>query len=351
VIAGRYDGMGGHDSYVMRITAGGVLDEAGFGTGGIFTIDQGGNDQAHDIAVQEGENKVVVVGSYHTGEHYNMYALRLNEDGTLDDDSDASGFGGDGIATVNWSDQNDIANAIALGPDGTIYAGGLTQPATGPRDVAIARFTSDGRLDDSWSGDGKVRASFPGSSDDGVYGLALQPDGKLAAAAFGNGEGFKLARFLPSGQLDPGFGTDGMTIRRMSPESGGGARAMALYGNRRLVVAGDAYKNGGNDFAVMRLLTAKGATETTLELNKKDDKLVVSGKVTPNHEGESVTVKLFKKKDGDFRLVDSKDDKLSATSRYTATFSRPDASRCKVIARFPGDAHHKPSTASEGFAC
>ena len=356
VIAGRYDELGeGMNSFVVRLTHDGDLDSdptTGFADGGVLTSDMGENDWAHDVSVQ-GNGKIVVGGTLNWGglEDPDFYALRLNADGTPDDDSDVTDFGEGGVATVDWNGRSDHANAIALGPRGRVYVGGLTAPDSGQRDVAIAALTRDGELDDSWSGDGRVRTSFPGPSDDGVYELAVESDGKLVAVSFGNGEGFKVARYLPNGQLDPSFGGDGLIIRPMSQNSGGMVSSVALQPNGRIVIGGNAYNENADDFAVMRLRGDKDVSETTLSIDKTAQKITATGKVKPNHAGESVIVKLFKKQDGNFKTVDTVEPVLTATSQYEATFARPNADACKVTVRFNGDVDHQGSSASDLFAC
>ncbi|MEZ5598528.1 MAG: delta-60 repeat domain-containing protein [Pseudomonadales bacterium] len=68
------------DIAVARYNANGALD-TGFGTNGIVTIDNAGNlDGAFDIALQS-DGKIVVVG-YTNGGNNNIITLRLDTDGS-----------------------------------------------------------------------------------------------------------------------------------------------------------------------------------------------------------------------------------------------------------------------------
>ena len=58
-----------------------------------------------------------------------------------------------------------------------------------------------------------------------------------------------------------------------------------------------------------------------------------------------------KRKDGDFVKVASKDVLLDEFSSYLAKFDRPNAERCRIKVRFPGDADHLPSTTFRTFDC
>ncbi len=60
-------------------------------------------------------------------------------------------------------------------PDGKIVAVGTN---IGPdRDFALARYNTDGSLDTSFSGDGKLATKFGGV--DGASGVALQANGRI----------------------------------------------------------------------------------------------------------------------------------------------------------------------------
>jgi len=61
----------------------------------------------------------------------------------------------------------------------------------------LARYSSDGQLDQSFGGGGKVATNF--SSTDQAYAVALQPNGKILLAGIsfnGSNFDFALARYL-----------------------------------------------------------------------------------------------------------------------------------------------------------
>jgi uncharacterized delta-60 repeat protein len=79
--------------------------------------------------------------------------------------------------------------------------------------IAIARYNSDGSLDNEFSVDGKQADIF---GNDLYFGecLAIQNDGKIVVGGFsetigGSNTSFALARYLPDGSLDPTFGNGG----------------------------------------------------------------------------------------------------------------------------------------------
>lgn len=90
----------------------------------------------------------------------------------------------------------------------------------------------------------------------------------------------------------------------------------------------------------------------SLAAKKSGDKIKVSGTVTPNKAGQKVDVTLFKKKPSGFVQVGKlRKVLLDAESYYTKSLPAPDAKKCKVTARYPGDADNLGSTKSVTFSC
>jgi uncharacterized delta-60 repeat protein len=86
---------------------------------------------------------------------------------------------------------DDIAYAMALQRDGKLVVGGRTAPYPA-FDFGVARYTSNGQLDQSFGNGGKVVTDL-GTEELG-YGIALQRDGRilLSGGCF-NGSNFDMA--------------------------------------------------------------------------------------------------------------------------------------------------------------
>ena len=80
------------------------------------------------------------------------------------------------------------------------------------QNFAVARYTSNGILDTTFSGDGKTQIDF-GNCCQSATKLLLQSDGKIITVGGSNGESsdddFLLARLNPRGSLDNTFGVGG----------------------------------------------------------------------------------------------------------------------------------------------
>jgi uncharacterized delta-60 repeat protein len=97
-------------------------------------------------------------------------------------------FDGDGKLTTSFGGFGALVESIALQADGKIVVAGSSEYSL----VAVVRYNSNGSLDTTFSGDGKLTTS----TGDSVYGcsMALQPDGKIVASSYG-GDDFAVVRY------------------------------------------------------------------------------------------------------------------------------------------------------------
>lgn len=141
-----------------------------------------------------------------------------------------------------------VAHAVVVQHDGRIVIAGQDASDSGPfppgatpaAHPLLVRLNADGTLDRTFGTSGHVTQSL-GQADESINALALQPDGKLVAAGY-SGTQFFVARFLPDGTLDRGFGRDGFTLTSFG--TGDSANAVALEVNGDIVVAGTATIGG-----------------------------------------------------------------------------------------------------------
>jgi uncharacterized delta-60 repeat protein len=95
-------------------------------------------------------------------------------------------FSGDGKTTTSFGRGNNESPAVAIQPDGKLVVAGSI---VGPVPAAfVGRYTSDGTLDPTFGGDGKVRMRDGKGGVCQAYAVALQPDGKILVAGEDYGE-------------------------------------------------------------------------------------------------------------------------------------------------------------------
>ncbi len=156
------------------------------------------------------------------------------------------------------------ATTVGIQADGKIVAGG--HASDGDKTYfAVARYNTNGSLDNTFDNDGLQTTSF-GSSDNG-YSLAIQNDGKIILAGYtsvGSNTNFAIARYNRDGSPDHSFNGNGKQIANISSDQQIG-NSLAIQSDGKIVVAG--YTLGGannNDFAVARFNT-DGSPDNTFD--------------------------------------------------------------------------------------
>src|SRR5262249_10631524 len=123
--------------------------ELGFGESGkIITTIGRGHAQAESVAVQT-DGKILVGGSFFTSKISEFALARYKTDGSLD-----KTFGGSGKVTTAMG-KGCEANAVAIQSDGKIVLAGDVNDA-GKSNFALVRYNPDGTLDNSFNSTGRA---------------------------------------------------------------------------------------------------------------------------------------------------------------------------------------------------
>jgi uncharacterized delta-60 repeat protein len=233
--------------------------DATFGNGGQVSTDfVGMEDDAFSVLIQP-DGKIVAVGSANNpATFYDFAAVRYLANGAVD-----STFGTGGKVSTDFGDQNfDRARSAALQPDGRIVAAGFAISQNGlSQNFAVARYTSNGVLDTTFSRDGKTQIDF-GDCCQSANKVLLQSDGKIITVGYANTEDsdsdFLLARLSPRGSLDNTFGVGG-EVRTSFGDLNGGANGAALQSDGKIVAVGfqATFSNQWTNFALARYLNGQ----------------------------------------------------------------------------------------------
>jgi uncharacterized delta-60 repeat protein len=141
------------------------------------------------------------------------------------------------------------AKRLARAPGGAVVAagqGGFGRGSTIHQDTfVLTRFSADGQLDRGFGGDGVVTTTVPRpakSQDASLTGLVVQPDGKVVVSGTVNLDNPNdgravLIRYNVDGSLDPSFGSGGV-IADALPARSARIEAIALAPDGRIVAAG-----------------------------------------------------------------------------------------------------------------
>jgi uncharacterized delta-60 repeat protein len=291
VVAGTAGGQGGR-IVLLRYNPNGILDPSFGGDGKVFTNLSPKSDWVGGVDVQP-DGKIVVAGR--SGSQGGTLAvLRYNPDGSLD-----TSFSGDGKALANFSAGDDFAFGVALQPDGMIVAAGRAGGSGGR--MAIVRFDAGGVPDLGFSGDGRFLLNLtPG--DDRLDHVVLQPDGKVVAGGtadyFGRQARFAVIRLDTAGARDPAFSGDGLTTTNFTSRFDG-IFGIAIQSDGKIVASGQAnlsiaLARYGTNGALDATFSGDGKVMTNLSPGldyaeeieiQVDDKIVVAG--TANYYGRN----------------------------------------------------------------
>jgi uncharacterized delta-60 repeat protein len=236
VIAGESDGK----FALVRYNTNGSLDST-FGTnGGVITAVSSNYNIAKSLRIQA-DGKIVVAGpSSPNGLVFHFALVRYNTNGSPD-----TTFGTNGVVITDFGSGQNIARTVGIQADNKIVVGGFTTNATSNQDLALARYNTNGTLDTSFDGDGKV-ITMLSSRYDTVSALVIRADGKIVIA----GESYDLniasqrinsnaalARYNTNGSLDTSFDGDG-TVSHTNVLMNY-VFALGLQSDGKIVIAGE----------------------------------------------------------------------------------------------------------------
>jgi uncharacterized delta-60 repeat protein len=216
--------------------------DPGFGHGGLESLKFKSNVAGPmDVALRADGRILVSMALDNTPAATAAFAVaRLLPDGTLD-----TAFGKNGLVQANFTDFLNTPYAMALTVDGRIVVAGNAESADGTlSEFAIARFLPGGKLDSGFGEGGKVTTNFVGVQPGGVSNIATSvlplPDGRLVVAGGASQcarcvHRTAIARYLGDGSLDPGFGAGGL-VDLQAIEA---PNALALLSNGHLLALND----------------------------------------------------------------------------------------------------------------
>jgi len=172
LIAGAAKNNNGNSSIaLLRLNGDGTLDNT-FGTGGKTTLTISGVADDYAESVVQLTNGKILVGGYSAGD---FLVMRYNNNGTPDNT-----FGTNGYTLTDFDNFQDKAYTLAVDAVGSIYLGGHGYETGngGLFHYAIAKYNSEGILDNLFNADGKMTVVM-GADQSTIFEMAIQPDGKL----------------------------------------------------------------------------------------------------------------------------------------------------------------------------
>jgi uncharacterized delta-60 repeat protein len=249
------------DAAVYRILPNGEVDPT-FGVNGVSIFDCGGTqDYVQTMKVLPNGKMIIAGGVYDGGADVNFFAARLTENGSLD-----ATFGTNGIAIIPnpAGVGEDVANAIAIQPDGKIIlAGEWKVPGFTDGHTALVRLNENGSIDNSFGTNGIVNVTNSGFANDLANDVLLLSDGSIITTGYADvlDQRVIIEKFNNSGALDPTFGNNGIAIYNLTTGYDVGW-AIKQHPDGKILIAGK-IGNGGpafSDFLLMAI-TSNGALD------------------------------------------------------------------------------------------
>jgi uncharacterized delta-60 repeat protein len=195
-------------------------------------------------------------------------------------------FNGSGLKLFLVGDGGDVAYSSALQSDGKIVVVGKSE-----RDFLVARYNSDGGLDVSFNGTGKVTTAVgfisSGNVDDQARDVAIQSDGKIVVVGGADSgdsdfsfDDYAIVRYNVDGSLDPTFGNNGVLI--IQSLGGHSAEGVVIQFDGKIVVAGSSgiirlNVDGSIDRGFAPITTCDYSLFNAVAI-QSDDKIVASGR-------------------------------------------------------------------------
>lgn len=249
LLAGESDNGNNIDFALVRYNNDGSLDNT-FDSDGIVTTPVGStNDIGQSVAIQS-DGKILVAGYSYSGNYPDFAIVRYNSDGSMDNTFDS-----DGIVTTSVGSSN-FGHSVIIQSDGKIVLAGDTYIGGSSYEFALLRYNTDGTLDNTFGSDGTVITTIS-KNEDYAYCAAIQSDGKIVVSGDTYNSGtksfdFALARYNSDGSLDNSFGSDGIVTTPIESSSDLYGYSVIIQPDGKIIIAGDSVKDYYWGFTMIR---------------------------------------------------------------------------------------------------
>lgn len=165
-------------------------------------------------------------------------------------------FGGSGYVETDLFGLIDFGFSVAIQSDGNIVTAGASEIEFDKFVPALVRYLPDGNLDTSFSSDGIVTSDFNTQFGiDAYYDIYIQEDQKIVTGGFfgsSSAHDIMLSRYMVDGSLDPSFGSNGTTIIDLGDDDR--FSEMAVTSNGKILTVGVSKVGGTGKVTFIRFL-------------------------------------------------------------------------------------------------
>lgn len=255
-----------YDAGVIRFNEDGQVDTS-FGNNGLVTIDTNNIPNTNvleyfnSIAIQS-DGKIVLGGgrtglNQTTPDIYDFLSVRLNQDGSLDQD-----FGSNGVVVTPDPSSTESVQRIVINQEGEIIVMGTIFDLVDDNNykIVVAKYSSSGVFVPSFGTNGIVQLETNiANSNQFGYDLDILADGKLLISGFSRGSSVDIKMFIAkldqNGSLDTTFSNNGIYLQNLDSFSAAIADTVILP-DASILIAGVFFNsNDENDCFLARLIS------------------------------------------------------------------------------------------------
>ncbi len=212
------------------------------------------DDRGEIVRVQP-DGKIVVAATADYQSKADFVLLRYQANGHLD-----TSFGNQGKSVLDFEHGRDRVYGMVLQPDGKIVLAGYSSKH-GRSALVLVRVLANGKLDEPFVTAGYTKPKLKSEGQLEIHFLARKPDGKFVAVGFAGGkdQDFLMAQFLPDGLIDASFGQSGWVRENFSAVD-------RLYGvtiqpDGKILAAGSIQNSSGQDQCAVARYSSHGQRE------------------------------------------------------------------------------------------
>jgi type II secretion system protein G len=272
LVAGTTDNGNDLDVAVIRLRNDGLPD-MDFNEDGQVVIEiPDSDDTARSLFLQK-DGKIVIAGSSEQKEKTQLFLARLNNNGSLD-----TTFANNGLVETTSKEDAEAFSAV-LQEDGRILLAGFNSKEDVKR-AALFSFLTNGQIEQTFGEQG-IAYSGPEDSNSVFHDLAILEDGNILAAGATFGPAYRsilLAKFTSNGKVDPQFNGQGVVQSDLGTDSV--AYGLAIAKDSSIYLAGSGKNDQDTDFILLHYSASGYAIEDTPEIVEEEEEEIDTGGMT-----------------------------------------------------------------------
>ena len=224
------------------------IPDPNFGNNGLAFVSFGTGKSVGTSLILQPDQKLVLSGYANNGAFNDFALARFNTDGTLD-----QSFGNEGKIVTSFNSYSIIKSSALDALQRIIVAGTTGDGPVSPGNhvFAICRYLSTGKIDSTFGDGGKVLTHI--SNDAVATSVAIQTDGKIVVSGYsyiGYTTVFTVVRYNTDGSFDQSFGDAGIVLTSIGISSS--PNSMVIQSDGRIVVVGNSFDGQKNNLAIVR---------------------------------------------------------------------------------------------------